>query len=44
MSDYKHGTMDTHVQEETFDGFIRWVIRIGGFAIGVLIFMAVFNS
>ncbi len=44
MSDYKHGSMDTHVQEETFDGFIRWVIRISVFAIAALIFMAVFNS
>jgi hypothetical protein len=36
--------MDTHAQEETFDGFIRWVIRISVLSIAALIFMAVFNS
>lgn len=44
MSGYEHGSADTTVQEETFDGFVRWVIRIGVLAIAVLIFMAVFNS
>ena len=44
MSDYKHGSMDTSAQEKTFDGFIRWSIRISVLSIGALIFMAVFNS
>lgn len=25
--DHKHGEMDITVQEETFEGFIRWTIR-----------------
>ncbi|GHA57890.1 hypothetical protein GCM10008927_24600 [Amylibacter ulvae] len=41
---YKHGTMDTTAQEAAFDGFIKWSIRISAFAIGCLVFMALFNS
>lgn len=44
MSDYKHGSMNVAEQEKTFDGFIRWSIRISVLSICVLIFMAVFNS
>ena len=44
MSDHKHGEMDTTVQEETFEGFIRWVKYVSIFSIGVLIFLAIFNS
>lgn len=41
---HKHGTMDTSVQEAAFDGFIRWSIRITCVSIGVLVFLAIFNS
>jgi hypothetical protein len=41
---HKHGTMDTTAQEAAFEGFIRWSIRVSVFAIGALVFMAVFNS
>lgn len=44
MADYEHGKMNVSSQEETFDGFIRWSIRISVFSIGVLIFLALFNS
>ena len=44
MSEYKHGSMDTSAQEETFEGFIRWSIRISVASIAVLIFLAIFNS
>lgn len=44
MAEYKHGSMDTTTQEETFDGFIKWCIRVSAFSIGVLIFLAIFNS
>ena len=44
MSTYEHGSADTTPQEETFDGFIRWIIRVAVFAIAALVFMAVFNS
>jgi len=41
---HKHGEMDVSTQEHAFDGFIRWSIRITLISIGVLIFMAIFNS
>ena len=44
MAEHKHGSMDISVQEKTFDGFIKWVIRGALLSIGVLIFMALTNS
>jgi hypothetical protein len=44
MSEHKHGSMDTSVQEKTFDGFISWSIKVAIAAIAVLVFMAVFNG
>jgi len=44
MAEHKHGTMDTKEQEKTFDGFVRWSTRVAIFSIGVLIFLAIFNS
>jgi hypothetical protein len=44
MADHKHGSMDTSVQEKTFDGFITWSVRVAAVAIGILVFLAVFNS
>jgi len=44
MAEHKHGTMDTGTHEKTFDGFVRWSTRVAVFSIGVLIFLAIFNS
>ncbi|MBL1438140.1 MAG: aa3-type cytochrome c oxidase subunit IV [Rhodobacteraceae bacterium] len=44
MSEYKHGTMDVSNQEKTFAGFITGCIWIGGISIGILVFLAIFNS
>lgn len=44
MAEHKHGTMDTTAQQATYASFIRWVFGIGAFSIGVLIFLAIFNS
>ncbi len=44
MDDYKHGTMDVSSKEDTFHGFMKWVVRVAIFAVFVLLFMAVFNS
>lgn len=44
MAEHKHGTMDTTTQEKTFDGFVRWSMRVAILSIGVLIFLAIFNS
>jgi hypothetical protein len=40
--DHKHGEMDTSDQERTFDGFIRWSVRVAVFSIGVIVFLALF--
>ena len=44
MADHKHGTMDTKVQEKTFEGFLSWMTKGAIACIAVLIFMAIFNS
>lgn len=44
MSDYKHGEMDTRDHEKTFEGFVYYSTRVAIFSIGVLIFLAIFNS
>ena len=44
MAEYKHGSMDITEQEKTFDGFLRWSVRVAAVAIGILIFLAIFNS
>jgi len=44
MSDYKHGSMDISTQQKTFAGFVKGTIWLAGISIGVLVFLAVFNS
>lgn len=44
MANHTHGEMNVTAQEGTFDGFIRWIIRVAIFSIAVLIFLAIFNS
>ena len=44
MVEHKHGSMDTKVQEETFNGFISWTVKISLLSIGILVFMALINS
>ena len=44
MAKYEHGSMDVSEQEKTFDGFMRWSVRISIAAIAALIFLAIFNS
>ena len=44
MADYKPGEMDIREHEKTFEGFIRWSVRVAIFSIAVLIFLAIFNS
>lgn len=40
-SKHKPGEMDITDQEKTFDGFVRWSIRIAILSICVVIFLAV---
>ena len=42
--EYEHGSMSVEEHEKTFAGFIRGVIWVAGISIGVLIFLAIFNS
>jgi hypothetical protein len=44
MAEYEHGKMDITEHERMFDAFVRfWVYLFAG-AIGVLIFLALFNA
>ncbi len=44
MSEYKHGSMDISHQEKTFKGFIKGSLWLTYVSIGILVFLAVFNS
>ena len=44
MAEHQHGSMDIKEQEKTFDGFVRWSVRVAAFSIGIIIFLAVYNS
>jgi len=44
MADHKHGEMDIRDKEKTFAGFMRLSVWVVGITIGVLIFLAIFNS
>ena len=41
---HAHGEMDATVHQKTFDGFIRFWVYLFGSVIGILIFLALFNS
>lgn len=42
MAEHEHGTMNSDVQEKTFNGFVTFVTRATLVIIGILLFMAVF--
>jgi hypothetical protein len=42
--EYKHGEMDITENEKTFQGFIKFFVWLFGISIGILIFLALFNS
>lgn len=44
MADYKPGEMDIREQEKTFEGFVRWSVRVAIVSIAILVFLAIFNS
>ncbi len=44
MSEHKHGEMDTTEHEKTFVGFVTWSKNVAILSIGILIFLAIFNS
>ena len=44
MAEHKHGEMNTEAQEKTFEGFVRYTIYGVAVSIGILLFLAIFNS
>ena len=44
MADYEHGLMDVSYNEKLFASFVRFTAWVCGISIGILIFLAVFNS
>jgi hypothetical protein len=44
MAEHKHGSMNIDDHEKTFAGFMKWSKNVAIFAIGVLIFLAIFNT
>lgn len=44
MAEHNHGEMDVTTHEKTFVGFIKWSKNVALFSIGILIFLAIFNS
>ncbi len=42
MAEHEHGTMNTQVQEKTFDGFIKIMSRAAIVFIVILVFLAIF--
>ena len=44
MAEHKHGSMDTSVQEKTFEGFLKYSTWVAVVSIGILIFAALVNG
>ncbi len=44
MAAHKHGSMDTKVQQRTFDTFIKFVIWGTVISLGTLVFLALANG
>jgi hypothetical protein len=44
MAEHKHGEMNIQEQEKTFAGFIRYSLWVVYVSIGILLFLAIFNS
>ncbi|MFK7836393.1 MAG: aa3-type cytochrome c oxidase subunit IV [Sulfitobacter sp.] len=42
MADHEHGSMDTKVQEKTFEGFMRFTTWSVVVIIGILLALAIF--
>jgi hypothetical protein len=44
MSEHKHGEQDIAVQEQSFEGFMKWSARVAVGSIVILIFLAIFRT
>jgi hypothetical protein len=44
MAEHKHGTMDTRVQEKTFEGFMKVTARSIAAILVILVILAIFGA
>ncbi|AZV76782.1 aa3-type cytochrome c oxidase subunit IV [Parasedimentitalea marina] len=44
MADHQHGSMDTTVQENTYNGFITFVTRSCIASVAIAVFLAIFAT
>lgn len=44
MAEHKHGEQDITTQEKVFAGFVRYTVWGTAISIGILVFLALFNS
>ena len=44
MTEHKHSEMNIEVQQKTFDGMLKAMIRVSIVSIGLLIFIAIVNG
>ena len=44
MADHQHGSRDTTVQENTYNGFMTFVSRVAVVLIGLAVFLAIFAT
>jgi len=44
MAKHEHGSMDTEVQEKTFEGFLSLVTKTAVFCVVALVFIALVNA
>ena len=44
MAEHKHGEMDIKVQEETFDGFVKFTVRTVIVILVALVLLALINA
>ena len=44
MAEHKHGSMDTTVQEKTFEGFINFTTKTVIAILVAVVFLAIFNA
>lgn len=44
MAEHKHGSMDITVQEQTYDGFIKFTVRFCVAMVFLALFLAVFAT
>lgn len=42
MAEHEHGSMDTQVQEKTFEGFMSFVTKATIVIVAILVIMAIF--